>query len=52
VHKTYIFMAKMNEIPVFYAPNRAEWRKWLAENYETSTGVWLMSYRKESDTPQ
>ncbi len=44
-------MAKMDEIPVFYAPDRATWRKWLLENYETATRVWLLAYRKETGTP-
>jgi uncharacterized protein YdeI (YjbR/CyaY-like superfamily) len=44
-------MAKMNEIPVFYAPDRPTWRKWLIENHETSTGIFLLGYRKETGTP-
>ena len=44
-------MAKLDEIPIFYAPNRATWRTWLLENHETSTGVFLLSHRKGTDTP-
>ena len=44
-------MAKMDEIPVFYAADRATWREWLHKNHETETGIWLLSYRKETDTP-
>lgn len=44
-------MAKMDEIPVFYAANRATWREWLNKNHETETGIWLLSYRKETGTP-
>lgn len=44
-------MAKMDEIPVFYAANRATWREWLHKNHETKTGIWLLSYRKETGIP-
>ena len=44
-------MAKMDEIPLFYAPDRATWRNWLIENYETSTGIFLLSYKKETGKP-
>ncbi|MBL7815974.1 MAG: YdeI/OmpD-associated family protein [Saprospiraceae bacterium] len=44
-------MAKIDEIPVFYAKTRAEWRAWLQENHETSTGVWLLTYLKETGIP-
>lgn len=44
-------MAKMDEIPVFYAANRDTWRKWLIENHETATGIFLLSYRKETGIP-
>ena len=44
-------MAKIDEIPIFYAPDRATWRTWLLEDHETSTGIFLLSYRKETGTP-
>ena len=44
-------MPKLDNIPLFYAPDRATWRKWLAENHETSTGVFLLSHRKRTGTP-
>jgi uncharacterized protein YdeI (YjbR/CyaY-like superfamily) len=44
-------MAKLDETPLFYAPDRATWRKWLTENHETSTGVFLLSYRKATGKP-
>ncbi len=31
---------------------RAEWRAWLADNYATSTGVWLVYFKKDSGEPQ
>ena len=39
-------MAKLQEIEIFYAPDRATWRNWLFENYEKSKGIWLVSYKK------
>jgi uncharacterized protein YdeI (YjbR/CyaY-like superfamily) len=32
----------------YYAPDRADWRKWLEENHATSEGIWLVYYKKES----
>ncbi|MBI4813092.1 MAG: hypothetical protein HY802_01650, partial [Methanobacterium sp.] len=33
----------------FYARNREEWRWWLTEHHETSPGVWLVYYKKNSE---
>ena len=41
-------MAKLDEIELFYAPDRATWRKWLIENHEKSQGIWLVAYKKET----
>ena len=30
---------------------RAAWRDWLARNHETSTGIWLVRYKKGSGKP-
>jgi uncharacterized protein YdeI (YjbR/CyaY-like superfamily) len=35
----------------FLAHNRTEWRNWLAENHQTSKGVWLYFYKKNSGKP-
>ena len=35
----------------FIAHNRTEWRNWLAENHQTSKGVWLINYKKASNKP-
>lgn len=32
----------MNDAPEFYAKSRAEWRQWLAENYDKEQSVWLV----------
>ena len=41
-------MAKLDEIELFYAPDRATWRKWLIENHGKSQGIWLVAYKKET----
>jgi uncharacterized protein YdeI (YjbR/CyaY-like superfamily) len=35
----------------FHAKNRTAWRKWLEKNHTIKENVWLVMYRKESDTP-
>ncbi|MBI1276602.1 MAG: hypothetical protein GC179_00600 [Anaerolineaceae bacterium] len=46
-------MAKKTEpVEQFYAKDRAEWRAWLAEHHATSSGVWLIYYKKESGKPR
>lgn len=44
-------METYNGIPTFYAKTRAAWRKWLAQHHQSEQSVWLIIYRKESDTP-
>jgi uncharacterized protein YdeI (YjbR/CyaY-like superfamily) len=34
-----------------HAETREEWRRWLAENHATATGVWLVSWRKQTGKP-
>lgn len=38
-------------IDIFYATNRAEWRRWLEENHADKPSVWLVQYKKNSDMP-
>ena len=38
----------MDSAPHFTARTRAEWRQWLERNSATSTGVWLVSYKKST----
>ncbi len=47
-------MTESDTLPpkAFYAKDRAEWRKWLAENHATSSGIWLIYYKKESVKPR
>lgn len=40
-----------NGIQTFYAKTRKEWRKWLEKNHQSEKSVWLIIYKKESDTP-
>ena len=35
----------------FYAKDASDWRTWLANNTGTEKSIWLIIYRKESDTP-
>ena len=35
----------------FQANSRSEWREWLAEHHATSTGIWLLSFKKASGKP-
>ena len=32
----------------YYAKDRKTWRKWLEKNHRSSTGVWLVYYKKDS----
>ena len=34
-----------------YIPTRDEWRKWLAQNHDKSSGVWLVFYKKHTHVP-
>jgi len=38
-------------IPVFQARTRTAWRQWLSRHLETSKGVYLILFNKDSDTP-
>lgn len=31
-----------------YAKTRAEWRKWLAQNHDKESGIWLVFYKKHT----
>ena len=40
-----------NAIPkteTYYAPDRAAWRQWLAQNHASCPGIWLIYYKKNS----
>ena len=40
-----------DQLEKFYAKNRREWRQWLKEHYNSSTGVWLIYYKKNTSKP-
>lgn len=42
---------KNKPLATFYGTNRQEWRKWLRQNHDTSTGVWLIYYKVKSGKP-
>ncbi|MBA3346412.1 MAG: hypothetical protein H0T44_14135 [Gemmatimonadales bacterium] len=35
-----------------YVADRAAWRAWLKANHDTSRGIWLIYYKKESGKPR
>lgn len=43
-------MKRADGVPAFHAQNGSAWRKWLEENHDQETSVWLIIYRKGSDT--
>ncbi len=40
-----------NQVELYYAKDRTDWRNWLETNHATSTGVWLVYYKKHTDQP-
>ena len=42
----------MPAIKTIYLPDRRKWRAWLRKNYKSSSGVWLVYYKKESGKPR
>ena len=41
----------VDQKPAIQPASRAEWRAWLAENHATSTGVWLITWKKQAARP-
>jgi uncharacterized protein YdeI (YjbR/CyaY-like superfamily) len=43
----------MPELPEnsFFATSRTDWRAWLQENHERSSGIWLVFYKKSAGKP-
>jgi uncharacterized protein YdeI (YjbR/CyaY-like superfamily) len=39
------------EIETFYPKSRQEWRNWLHDNHVKKQSVWLIYYKKKSNTP-
>ena len=41
----------LDRLPSVEARNRAVWRAWLRRHHRAAPGVWLVYYKKASDTP-
>jgi len=41
-----------DQLEKFYAKNRLEWHQWLKEHYNSSLGVWLIYYKKNTGKPR
>ena len=39
-------------IPTIHVSNRQEWRSWLEKNHAKKDEIWLIYYRKHTDTPR
>lgn len=37
--------------PIYHAENRTQWRAWLEANHDSAPGVWLCSWRANTDRP-
>lgn len=44
-------MAKQQSLPVKEFASAEAWQTWLAKNYETSNGIWLMLAKKNAGKP-
>jgi uncharacterized protein YdeI (YjbR/CyaY-like superfamily) len=42
----------LDELERIYPKNREEWHQWLKDNHETSPGVWVIYYKKNSSKPR
>lgn len=40
------------ELPLLHIATRAEWRAWLATHHASSTGIWLVSFKKHTGKPR
>jgi uncharacterized protein YdeI (YjbR/CyaY-like superfamily) len=41
----------MEDKPTIQPAGRAEWREWLAANHRTSSGVWLVTWKRRTGQP-
>jgi len=41
----------VDDKPKFQPASRADWREWLAANHRTSSGVWLVMWKKRAAQP-
>jgi uncharacterized protein YdeI (YjbR/CyaY-like superfamily) len=40
--------SSLDQLPSLTVRDREEWRQWLSENHETSSGIWLIYHKKNS----
>ena len=45
-------MAKIDELKDFHPLTREAWRDWLAKNYDKSSGVWFVYFKKHTGKPR
>lgn len=45
-------MSKVDKFKDFHPLSRAEWRDWLAENYDKLDGVWFVYFKKSANKPR
>jgi uncharacterized protein YdeI (YjbR/CyaY-like superfamily) len=45
-------MAKIDELKDFHPLTRKAWRDWLAKNYDKSSGVWFVYFKKHTGKPR
>ncbi|AFZ29268.1 hypothetical protein Glo7428_0676 [Gloeocapsa sp. PCC 7428] len=41
----------IDDLEIFQAQNRQQWREWLEKNHDTSRGIWLLYYKVKSGKP-
>ena len=42
----------LDQLSTFHPLTCSEWRQWLTEHYTSSTGIWLVYYKKASGKPR
>jgi uncharacterized protein YdeI (YjbR/CyaY-like superfamily) len=42
---------KLDNLSRFHPKNRSEWRRWLLENFNSSPGIWIIYFKKNSNEP-
>ncbi|MBA3350069.1 MAG: YdeI/OmpD-associated family protein [Actinobacteria bacterium] len=45
-------MTESTPLERFHPKTRLEWRRWLQRNHATSSGLWLVSYKKATGKPR
>jgi uncharacterized protein YdeI (YjbR/CyaY-like superfamily) len=44
-------MSKIDEFEDFHPLSRQEWRDWLTENFDKSSGIWFVYFKKHTKKP-